>query len=401
MKKTILCLSVLGLSAHASDFTHVQSYSYGVRPFYLIDDLEAGELKDSLVACHAQTPKKSAFSIGHRGAPLQFPEHTKESYLAAARQGAGVLECDVAFTKDKELVCRHAQNDLHTSTNILATPLAEKCSVPFTPAKFDDKGNLVEEAKVECRTSDLTLAEFKSLKGKMDAGNPKARTVEEYMNATANWRTDLYTQNGTLMSHKESIELFKSLGVKMTPELKKAVVEMPFDGFTMDNYAQKLIDEYNQAGVKAEEVFPQSFDYSVVQYWIKNGGEFGKQAVFLDEELDTTKRIAEMAQLRADGLNYLAPAMPMLLTHKDGQIVPSDYAKSAKDNGLKLITWTLERSGKLDNGGGWYYASITDLIKKDSDMLKVLDVLAKDVGIFGIFSDWPATVTYYANCKGL
>jgi glycerophosphoryl diester phosphodiesterase len=28
-------------------------------------------------------------------------------------------------------------------------------------------------------------------------------------------------------------------------------------------------------------------------------------------------------------------------------------------------------------------------------------VLAKDVGIMGIFSDWPATVTYYANCMGL
>jgi glycerophosphoryl diester phosphodiesterase len=34
-------------------------------------------------------------------------------------------------------------------------------------------------------------------------------------------------------------------------------------------------------------------------------------------------------------------------------------------------------------------------------MLKLLDVLAKDVGIKGIFSDWPATVTYYANCMGL
>ena len=34
-------------------------------------------------------------------------------------------------------------------------------------------------------------------------------------------------------------------------------------------------------------------------------------------------------------------------------------------------------------------------------MLVVLDVLARDVGIIGIFSDWPATVTYYANCFGL
>ena len=34
-------------------------------------------------------------------------------------------------------------------------------------------------------------------------------------------------------------------------------------------------------------------------------------------------------------------------------------------------------------------------------MYKALDVLATQVGILGIFSDWPATVTYYANCMGL
>ena len=34
-------------------------------------------------------------------------------------------------------------------------------------------------------------------------------------------------------------------------------------------------------------------------------------------------------------------------------------------------------------------------------MYKALDVLARQVGIVGIFSDWPATVTYYANCMGL
>jgi glycerophosphoryl diester phosphodiesterase len=48
--------------------------------------------------------------------------------------GAGILECDVTFTKDKQLVCRHAQNDLHTTTNILVTPLAKTCIKPFTPA---------------------------------------------------------------------------------------------------------------------------------------------------------------------------------------------------------------------------------------------------------------------------
>ena len=37
---------------------------------------------------------------------MQYPEHTIESYKAAALQGAGIIECDVTFTKDKELICK-------------------------------------------------------------------------------------------------------------------------------------------------------------------------------------------------------------------------------------------------------------------------------------------------------
>jgi glycerophosphoryl diester phosphodiesterase len=151
--------------------------------------------------------------------------------------GAGVIECDVTFTKDKELVCRHAQNDLHTTTNILLTPLAAKCTKPFTPYN----ASLNTAATAECRTSDITLAEFKSLRAKMDGFNPKALTPQEFVAGTPAWRTDLYSgpSSGTLMSHKETIALFKKLGVKMTPELKEASVPMPFDGFSQQHYAQK------------------------------------------------------------------------------------------------------------------------------------------------------------------
>ena len=93
--------------------------------------------------------------------------------------GAGVIECDIPFTKDKALVCRHAQNDLHTTTNILATPLAKKCAKGFTP--HDLVANT--PASAECRTSDITLAEFKTLRGKMDAANTKIKTVVIYMQA--------------------------------------------------------------------------------------------------------------------------------------------------------------------------------------------------------------------------
>jgi len=391
---------------------NTHSIQLGPRPFYLVNDMEPGELKNELTNCAKGPFKKSDFSIGHRGASLQFPEHTKESYEAGARMGAGIIECDVTFTKDRELVCRHSQCDLHTTTNILETPLAAKCSVPFTPAIIDpETGKTLTPATAQCCTSDITVEEFKTLQGKMDAENPNATTVAEYTNATPAWRTDLYTARGTLMTHKDSIELFKELGVKMTPELKGPSVAMPYESdYTQEDYAQQMINEYKEAGVEPEQVFIQSFNLDDIIYWIKNEPAFGEQAVFLDGRYDDpvfqhnnpSTWSHNMTELAAMGVNIIAPPMWMLLDlDVSNNIVPSEYAMAAKDAGLDIITWTLERSGLLKNGGGWYYQTTTRAINNDGDMLETLDVLATQVGIRGIFSDWPATVTYYANCKGL
>ena len=384
------------------------SVQLGPRPFFLVDDMSDSALKRELQQCTQRgnfTPRE--FSIGHRGAAMQFPEHTAESYTAAARMGAGIVECDVTFTKDKELVCRHAQNDLHTTTNILVTPLAAKCTKAFTAATFDAAGNRLTTASAECRTSDLTLAEFKTLRGKMDASNPSARTSAEYLGGTANWRTDLYSgpSSGTLLTHKESIELFKKLGVKMTPELKSASVAMPFDGFTQEAYAQKMIDEYKAAGVPARHVWPQSFDIRDVLYWVNNEATFGKQAVYLDSA-GTVAQLPSAAQLavyKSQGIRIWAPPIfALLAVDAGGRLVPSEAARNAKQAGLDIITWTIERSGILaDGNNGFYYQSFDSAIKTEGDMLRVLDVLARQVGVLGVFSDWPATTTFYANCAGL
>ena len=375
----------------------------GPRPYALIDQMVEGALKDKLLSCAAGPFRRTDFSIAHRGAPLQFPEHTVEGNRAAARMGAGVLECDVTFTKDKALVCRHSQNDLHTTTNILVTPVASKCLKPFSPASAG------RDASAECLTSDITLAEFRKLTGKMDAANKRAKTAKEYLNGTASWRTDLYAAgSGTLMTHAESIDLFRSLGAKFAPELKRPVVAMPFDGLSQEDYAQKLIDEYKAAGVPAADVWPQSFDLNDVLYWINAEPDFGKQAVYLDgryragvDPADPSTFKPSMAELKAMGVNYIAPPMWMLVTSEGGRIVPSAYAKEARKAGLNVITWTLERSGPLNEGGGWYYQSIRDVTDDDGVMFEVLHVLAQDVGVKGVFSDWPATVTYYASCMGL
>ncbi len=408
-----LALSLFMTGAVVTSAIGAENVQLGPRPFYLVNEMTDSPLKTELQKCSNNSFTSSDFSIGHRGACMQFPEHTKESYMAAAKMGAGIVECDVTFTKDRALVCRHSQCDLHTTTNILAIPeLAAKCSEPFTPAEIDAKtGKVVKKASAKCCTSDISLADFKRLQGKMDGANEDATTVAEYLKGTPPWRTELYSSQGTLMTHAESIQLFKSLGVKMTPELKFPSVKMPFGGdYTQEAFAQQMLDEYKAAGVPPSQVFAQSFNLPDILYWLKNAPEFGKQAVFLDER-DAEKTFdhnkaetwkPSMKELASQGVKIIAPPMWMLLTvDANGKIIPSAYAKEAKAAGLDIITWTLERSGLLADGGGWYYQSIAKVTNNPGDMLEVLDILAKDVGIRGMFSDWPATVTYYANCKGL
>ncbi|SHG91120.1 glycerophosphoryl diester phosphodiesterase [Cognatiyoonia sediminum] len=400
----ISTIAALAVSAAPVLAQSVDSVEYGPRPYYLIDRMADSPLKEKLMSCAGQEATPSRFSIGHRGAPMQFPEHTAESNLAAARMGAGILECDVTFTEDLELVCRHAQNDLHTTTNILATPLADTCVTPFAPADGDT------DAAAECRTSEITLAEYRTLTPKMDAADRSATTVEAYLGGTADWRTDLYSvEPATIMSHAESIELFKSLGAKFTPELKSPSVEMPFNGFSQEDYAQKLVDEYKAAGVPASDVWLQSFNLEDILYWIEAEPDFGAQAVYLMDEynidgyspMDPATWPNTMEELKAMGVNYIAPPTWMLVTLDREEIVPSELAIQAKAAGLNIITWTIERSGPLVRGGGWYYQSIADITDNDGVMYKYIDALAQDVGVVGIFSDWPATVTYYANCMGL
>jgi glycerophosphoryl diester phosphodiesterase len=352
------------------------------------------------VTCAADMEQYSVsdFSIGHRGACLQFPEHTLESYEAAIRMGAGVVECDVTFTKDRQLVCRHSQCDLHTTTNVVTIPeLNMKCKTPW-------------EAGVapECCTSDFTLEEIKMLCAKMDSfGNETTMTAEEYAyGGTPDFRTDLYQQGcPQVPTHMESIELLASMNTKFTPELKAPSVEMPYEGnYTQQDYAQQMIDEYMEAGIEPEMVWPQSFNRDDIFYWVANTS-YGMQAVALDEQDNATSADVDawLDALVAGGAKIVAPPMPRLVQpapESEYLMTPSYYAMAAKDRGLDIITWTLERSGP--GLTGYYWSTLENAVNlTDGDNYNLLYVLAMDVGILGIFSDWPATVTFFANCMNL
>ena len=70
-------------------------------PFYLVDKMKDGGLKRKLQSCSNGPFRK--IDVLHRTPRCRpaVPEHTKESYVAAARMGAGILECDVTFTQGR------------------------------------------------------------------------------------------------------------------------------------------------------------------------------------------------------------------------------------------------------------------------------------------------------------
>ncbi|KAF2095899.1 glycerophosphoryl diester phosphodiesterase family protein [Rhizodiscina lignyota] len=374
---------------------HGINVQLGPRPYYLVDNMDAGPLKEKLQSCTEKPIKTSSFSIGHRGAPLQFPEHSRQSYMAAARMGAG------------QLVCRHSQCDLHFTTNILETPLAAKCSTLFKPAN----PKTGEPASANCCTSDITLAEFKSLCAKMEGNGDNAAVngteFQGRLSPTPDYRTDLYATCGTPMSHKDSIELINSYGLQFTPELKTPEVDMPFQGdYTQEEYAQQMIDEYKEMGIDPSRVWPQSFLPDDIFYWIDNEPEFAKQAVYLDERVDTAdgyaEAVASLPGLKDRGVKIMAPAIFALVNVSDsGEIVPSPYAEAAKEVGLDIITWSWERDPPISQGVAYYYQSVADAVNNDGDEYTIIDVVARKVGALKMFADWPGTITYYANCFGI
>jgi glycerophosphoryl diester phosphodiesterase len=311
-------------------------------------------------------------------------------------------------------VCRHSNCDLHYTTNILSKPaLAAKCTEPFTPA---NKANGTA-ASAKCCTSDITLSEFKSLCAEMEATTFDAVAINASspyfgrIGTTPDWRTNMYANScAEPMSLKEHIEQVDAYGLNFTAEAKTPEIPMPFQGnYTQEDFIQQIVDTFDEYDIEPERVWLQSFLDEDIFYWIDNEPAYGAQAVYLDERADLSVdgyelAVASLPGLAERGVKIVAPSIYQLVAadNATNEIVPSTYAIEAKKAGLEIITWSFERSGPLSvNGGGYYYSSVSNLIKNDGDEFKVIDAIAQKVGATKIFADWASTITYYANCFGL
>ncbi|KAF1730119.1 Extracellular protein [Beauveria bassiana] len=220
----------------------------------------------------------------------------------------------------------------------------------------------------------------------MDGFNASATTPEDYLHGTLSWRSDLYGSCAQVMTLQEYITL---------------------GNYTQEMFTQQMIDTLKANGVAPADVFIQSFLYSDIQYMLKHEPAFGQQAIFLDPTGGpgtVEASIDSLTTYAQEGLRIVAPPIGFLVEADGDKIVPSRYALKAKELGLQIITWSLERSppvAQIKAEGDYYYDSIKGLLRTDGDIYTVLDVLWQQVGVFGVFSDWSATATFYANCFGI
>ena len=87
-----------------------EAVQLGPRPFYLVAGMDEGPLKDRLMQCKDGPFERTDFSIGHRGAALQFPEHT-QSLIGCRAAGRGH---------------RRVRRDLHKRWGVRLPPRGER-----------------------------------------------------------------------------------------------------------------------------------------------------------------------------------------------------------------------------------------------------------------------------------
>ena len=167
----------------------------GPRPFFLVDDMDDGRAEGRRSSsCEAGPFYRTDFSIGHRGAALQFPEHTR-----------GVLRGGRAHGRRH----RRVRRDLHQGPPARLPPLAVRpahddqhprhgpswrrsARQPFTPA---DRGHR-QEGRRRCAAP----ATSRSPSSRRCAARwtpptrrrPRSRST---WTATPTWRTDLYADD--------------------------------------------------------------------------------------------------------------------------------------------------------------------------------------------------------------
>ena len=145
------------------------------------------------IDCLRKHPR-GVLNIAHRGSSGVLPEHTLQAYEQAVQDGADLIECDLALTRDLKLVCRHESLLNYTTDVALKPAFANKLTTRVVNG----------QTLTGWFTVDFTLREIKQL-----------RAVQRFQ-----FRNLQYDGQLEIATFEEFIAVAKKHGVGIYPELK-------------------------------------------------------------------------------------------------------------------------------------------------------------------------------------
>ena len=264
-----------------------ESIQLGPRPFYLVDDMDDGPLKTELQHCTEARSSGPTSRSAIAARRCSSPSTPRNPTTAAARMGAGIIECDVTFTKDRQA---------------RLPPLAVRPAHHHQHPRHPRARGQVHAALHAGRSGDRHARPRPSAAPATSRSPSSRRCAARWTRSTRTPRPSRSTWAarrlphrplrrtcGTLLTHAESIELFEALGAKFTPELKAPERADAVRGRLHAGEVRAADDRRVQGGAAStpSDVFAQSFNLNDVLYWLENEPAFGKQAVYLDDRVDT------------------------------------------------------------------------------------------------------------------
>ena len=317
------------------------------------------------IICQSAYAKKLV--IAHRGASGYLPEHTYSGAVMAFASGADFLELDVVMTKDGHLIVMHDLT-LNATTNV----------EEVFPEKKNKKGKY--------QVIDFTLNEIKLLK-------VHERSSRTGKNAAFPQRFPIDYQLFEIPTLDNMINLVKGLS-KSSGRIMGLYIEIKAPEFHKKHNkdpASTLLKMLKHHGFKeaTDPVFIQSFDSKTLKklryqhktrlrliqligenHWRLSDTDF----TYLKSE----KGLNEVSKY-ADGIG---PWMNQLVTGVDlsGNFQITNLVKNARRKDLLIHSYTF-RADRLPD-----YVSNFD---------ELLDIFLNEVGVDGIFTDFPDLVVSY------
>ena len=313
----------------------------------------------------------SKLVIAHRGASGYLPEHTIAAKAMAYAQGADYIEQDLVMTRDDEVIVLH-DHHLDTVTNV---------SDVF-PRRARDDGRFY--------VIDFTLAEIRQL-----AISERFQARDGRKVAVFEKRFPLSKSSFRISTFAEEIELIqglnKSVGrtVGIYPEIKSPGFHRS-EGKDISAAVVEILNNYGYRK-KADPVYLQCFDpqelrrihdellppldMTIPLIQLLGSGEIFKPAL-------TEQGLSQIA-LYADGIG---PSINLIVedNSQPSNIVVNDLVDRAHELGLVVHPYTFRRD---------------QLPAFADDYHMLLKIFLDDIGVDGVFTDFPDLTRAYIETK--